>query len=56
MPYVSDAQRKFFNVNKGKLEKEGVNVDEWNSASKGMKLPEHSTTKKVRIRVKKKPK
>ena len=41
MPFVSNAQRKFFNVNRAKLESQGVNVDEWNSASKGLKLPEH---------------
>lgn len=41
MPYVSDAQRKFFNANRDKLEKEGVNVDEWNEKSKGKELPEH---------------
>ena len=39
MPYASDAQRKYFNVNRAKLEKQGVDVDEWNQASKGMKLP-----------------
>jgi hypothetical protein len=41
MPYRSDAQRKFFNANRGKLEKQGVDVDEWNHASEGKKLPEH---------------
>lgn len=41
MPFVSDAQRKFFNVNRDKLEKQGVDVDEWNKSSKGKKLPEH---------------
>jgi hypothetical protein len=40
MPYVSDAQRRFFNANKEKLEKQGVDVDEWNKASKGKDLPE----------------
>lgn len=40
MPYQSDAQRKYFNANRAKLEKQGVNVDEWNEASKGKKLPE----------------
>lgn len=40
MPYVSDAQRKFFNANRKQLEAEGVDVDEWNQASKGKKLPE----------------
>lgn len=39
MPYVSDAQRRYFNANRAKLEAQGVNVDEWNHASKGMKLP-----------------
>jgi hypothetical protein len=35
MPYKSIAQMRFFNANKDKLEKQGVNVDEWNKASKG---------------------
>lgn len=46
MPYVSDAQRKYFNANKNKLEKQGVDVNEWNEASKGMKLPKHSRKSK----------
>ena len=40
MPFKSQAQRKFFNANRPKLEAQGVDVDEWNTASKGMKLPE----------------
>lgn len=39
MPYKSEKQRKFFNANKDKLEKQGVNVDEWNKASKGKDMP-----------------
>lgn len=39
MPYKSQAQEKYFNANKKKLEKQGVNVSEWNKASKGKKLP-----------------
>jgi hypothetical protein len=39
MPYRSDSQRKFFNANRTRLEAEGVDVDEWNQASKGKKLP-----------------
>lgn len=39
MPYVSDAQRKYFHANKAKLEKQGVNVKEWDRATKGKKLP-----------------
>jgi hypothetical protein len=40
MPYKSEAQRKYFNANREKLEGQGVDVDEWNEASKGKKLPE----------------
>jgi hypothetical protein len=46
MPYVSDAQRKYFNENKAKLEAQGVDVNEWNKASKGKDLPEHVKKKK----------
>lgn len=45
MPYVSNAQRKKFHV----LEKEGKIspkvVDEYDAATKGMKLPEHVKSK-----------
>ena len=47
MPYKSDAQRKYFNVNRKKLEAQGVDVDEWNEASKGKKLPEKVKEKKA---------
>lgn len=40
MPYKSEAQRRYFNANREKLEAEGVDVDEWNESSKGKKLPE----------------
>jgi hypothetical protein len=39
MPYSSEAQRKYFNANREKLEAEGVDVDEWNQSTKGKKLP-----------------
>lgn len=39
MPYKSQAQAAFFNIHKKELEKQGVNVNEWNEASKGKKLP-----------------
>lgn len=39
MPYKSEAQRKYFNVNKEEMEKQGVNVEEWNKKSKGKNLP-----------------
>lgn len=38
-PYKSKAQEAYFNVNKKKLQRQGVNVDEWNVASNGKKLP-----------------
>ncbi len=39
MPYKSLAQERYFNANRGKLEAQGVDVNEWNKASKGKKLP-----------------
>lgn len=41
MPYASAAQRGYFHANRAKLEAQGVNVSEWDAASKGTKLPEH---------------
>lgn len=37
--YKSLAQEGYFNANRAKLEAQGVNVDEWNQATKGKKLP-----------------
>jgi hypothetical protein len=48
MPYVSDAQRKFFHTDTAK--KEGIKpstVKEFDQASKGMKLPKYKRTKKA---------
>lgn len=39
MAYKSKAQEAYFNIHRKELEKQGVNVSEWNKASKGMKLP-----------------
>ena len=39
MPYVSEAQRAYFNANRKRLEAQGVDVSEWNDASRGLKLP-----------------
>ena len=49
MPYKSEAQAAYFNIHKKELEKQGVDVDEYNRESKGMKLP-----KKIKLSVKKK--
>ena len=46
MPYRSKAQEAYFNANREKMEKQGVNVDEWNKATKGKKLPEKAKPKK----------
>ena len=46
MPFKSRAQEAYFNVNRKKLEKQGVNVSEWNSASKGKKLPARASKPK----------
>ena len=45
MPFKSQAQRRYFDANKSKLEKQGVNVEEWEQVSKGMKLPEKAPRK-----------
>lgn len=49
MPYVSQAQEAYFNKNRKKLEAQGVDVDEWNKSSAGLKLPRHSPRSKKSI-------
>ena len=46
MPYKSKAQAAYFNIHKKEMEKQGVNVSEWNRKSKGKKLPKHVKKKK----------
>ena len=53
MPYKSLAQEKYFNANRAKLEKAGVNVSEWNKSSKGLKLPDHVKKQVLKSAVKK---
>ena len=48
VPYKSDKQRKYFNANKKKLERQGVDVDEWNRKSKGKKLPKRRKKREKR--------
>jgi hypothetical protein len=43
LPYKSKAQEAYFNIHRAELERKGVNVDEWNEASKGESLPERVT-------------
>jgi hypothetical protein len=48
MPFKSEAQRRYFEANKDKLEKQGVDVKEWEESSRGLKLPERVPRKKNR--------
>jgi hypothetical protein len=48
MPFKSEAQRRYFEANKEKLEKQGVDVKEWEQSNKGMKLPERSAKTKTK--------
>lgn len=45
MPYVSEAQRRYFHANADKLKSQGVDVKEWDETSKGKKLPERKKPK-----------
>lgn len=42
MPYVSQAQAGYFHTHKKELESQGVNVDEWDQATKGKTLPKRA--------------
>lgn len=46
MPYVSLKQQAYFNANKDKIGTK--TVDEFNKASKGLKLPEYKKKKKLK--------
>ena len=46
MPFKSKAQERYFHVNAKKLAKQGVNLSEWDKASKGLKLPKKLGKKK----------
>ena len=48
MPYRSERQRAYFHANKEKLEKQGVNVEEWDKSSKGLNLPHKVMSKELR--------
>jgi hypothetical protein len=45
MPYISRAQQGYFHAHRKQLEAQGVNVSEWDQASKGERnLPMHTKT------------
>lgn len=60
MPYKSKNQAAYFNIHKKKLEKQGVDVDEWNAASQGLSLPKqvkkHQTLREADFRASQKKK
>ena len=37
-PFKSEKQRKYFNANRKKLERQGVDVEHWNKVSKKKKV------------------
>lgn len=43
MPFESQAQAGYFHTHKAELAKQGVNVDEWDAATKGKKLPKRKS-------------
>lgn len=53
MPYVSRAQAGYFHTHKAQLERQGVNVSEWDAASKGKSLPKKVNKDSPRLRGKK---
>jgi hypothetical protein len=42
VPYKSLAQEGYFHTHEAQLKKEGVDVDEWDAATKGSHLPERA--------------
>jgi hypothetical protein len=50
MPYKSKAQAAYFNIHRRQLEAQGVDVSEWNEASKGKKLPARASKRKPKRR------
>ena len=47
MPYKSLAQEGYFHTHKRQLEAQGVNVGEWDAATKGQHLPERAMKEKT---------
>ena len=44
-PYKSKAQAGYFHTHEKQLKKQGVNINEWDEASKGLKLPQKAKNK-----------
>lgn len=54
MPFASKAQARYFNANRGRLEGQGVDVDEWNKATDFNSLPERAGMKSHTVDLSKK--
>lgn len=54
MPYRSQAQAGYFHTHKAELEREGVDVDEWDAATKGKHLPRRAAVKMKTVNLGKK--
>jgi superfamily II DNA or RNA helicase len=50
MPYKSKAQAAYFNIHRKELERQGVDVDEWNESTRGKKLPDKIKKEKTASR------
>jgi hypothetical protein len=46
MPFKSKAQQGFMEAHRAEMEKHGVNMSEWEKASKGLKLPKRAKKSK----------
>jgi len=46
MPYVSQAQEGFFHTHEKELKAKGVDVSEWDKATKGKHLPKRAKGRK----------
>lgn len=46
MPYKSGKQRKYMHAHEKEMKHQGVDLDEWDRASKGKKLPERVSKKR----------
>jgi hypothetical protein len=45
MPFISRAQQRYFHAHQGELERQGVNVKEWDDATDFSHLPERKNMK-----------
>jgi hypothetical protein len=53
MAYRSERQKAYFHANKKELEKQGVDVEEWDKASNGLSLPNKVMPKKLKRQLEK---